>query len=397
MIATRGVVVAATLLAGCARGDGAPPAVTPSPPPTLTLLAAAQVAPDAGVSAIDDAVVDAAIDRPAPVIAADPDPDEVWLKGSTHVHAKPSGDSHTPVPDVIKWYERRGYDFIAVTDHNQVSEVDLAQSTAGSVAIQSPVAGLIVLAGIELTHNPTGCIPPGDSTGRCRIHVNLLGTTARPIGKVKWANHNTNERLLKYQAALDQRASLGGIAQLNHPQWYWGMTGELLTELAARGMSLVEIANIQFPTWNAGDADHPSTEALWDEALGRGAQLWGVASDDAHQYGKPGKYPAGGGWVMVRARREPNAILDALARGRFYASTGVVLERAEVSDGVMIVEVAASSRGTHTIEFVENGKRVGRVRARKASRAIPATGYVRAVVTRVDGKMAWVQPARSAP
>ncbi len=40
----------------------------------------------------------------------------------------------------------------------------------------------------------------------------------------------------------------------------------------------------QFATWNQGDADHPSTEQLWDDVLGRGLTLWGVASDDAHAY-----------------------------------------------------------------------------------------------------------------
>ncbi|MGE0871613.1 MAG: CehA/McbA family metallohydrolase [Kofleriaceae bacterium] len=404
----RSLLAAAVLVGACASRDGAtapaaaapPYAAVAQPPPIVAPVAATPPPVDAGITpghdAIAEATADAAVDPPVAVVAADPG-SERWLKGSTHIHAKPSGDSHTPVPDVIRWYERHGYDFIVVTDHNVVSEVDPMQSTAGRVAIRYAPKGLVVLAGIELTHNPNDCIPPGDPSGRCRIHVNLLGVTSRPTGKIKWANHKTNERLLKYQAALDQRAGLGGIAQLNHPQWYWGMTGELLAELAGRGMALVEIANAQFATWNAGDADHPSTEALWDDALGRGATLWGVASDDAHQYNEPGKYPAGGGWVMVRARRDPAAILDALAHGRFYASNGVVLERAEVSGGALTVEVAAGSRGIHTIEFIENGKRVQRARARKARRAVPATGYVRAVVTRADGKMAWVQPARATP
>ncbi|HWU91479.1 MAG TPA: hypothetical protein VN253_29630, partial [Kofleriaceae bacterium] len=94
------------------------------------------------------------------------------------------------------------------------------------------------------------------------------------------------------------------------------------------------------------------------------------------------------------ARRDPQAILDALAAGRFYASTGVVLERAEVVAGELVVEIAASEPLAHTIEFIENGKRIAASRERSARRAVPRTGYVRAVVTRDDGKRAWVQPAR---
>ena len=67
---------------------------------------------------------------------------------------------------------------------------------------------------------------------------------------------------------------------------------------------------------------------------------------------------------------------------------------AEVSGGELVVEVAAGERAPHTIEFIENGVRAGSVKDRVARRALPRAGYVRAVVTRDDGKRAWVQPAR---
>jgi hypothetical protein len=331
--------------------------------------------------------------EPAALVSV-PDPtDEVWLRGSTHVHAKPSGDSTTPIVDVAAWYERHGYDFIVLTDHNQVSELDPSSSTEGRIDLRS--SGLIVLAGIELTHNPSDCLPKGDDTGRCRIHMNMLGVTARPVGKLMdWPDRSTHERVAKYQSALAQGAKLGGIAQLNHPQWYWGMTPEVLVEVARRGVKLVEIANAQFEKWNAGDKDHPSTEQLWDAALAQGAALWGVASDDAHDYGPAGgKYPAGGGWIVVRARRDPTAVLESIARGRFYASTGVVLDRAEVVGDELVVDVGAGETGV-AIDFIENGRIVESVQGKSARRALPQTGYVRAVITRGDGKKAWVQPQR---
>jgi hypothetical protein len=334
---------------------------------------------------------------PADALVADTpqQPAEVWLKGSTHVHARPSGDSSEPIAKVIEWYETRGYDFIALTDHNRVSEIDAHSDTHGHVAVSAPAHGLIVLAGIELTHNPSGCLPPGDKSKKCRIHVNVLGPTARPVGKVDWANRKTHERLEKYDAALAEAKLLDGkLVQINHPQWYWGMTGDILTELSRRGVRLVEIENVQFDKWNVGDAGHPSMEALWDDALAAGATLWGIADDDAHAYEGHGQWPAGGAWVVVKARRDPQAILDALAAGHFYASTGVVLDRAEVDGDALLVEVAAADVGAHEIAFVENGKLVDAVRGKSARHAIPATGYVRAVVLRDDGKKAWVQPAR---
>jgi hypothetical protein len=323
-----------------------------------------------------------------------PSEDEVWLRGSTHVHARASGDSSEPNLGVIDWYEQHQYDFIVLTDHNRVSELDPQSDTRGQMTLRYPHAGLIVFSGIELTHNPIGCLPVGDRSGNCRIHVNLLGPTARTTGRLEWAERKSHQRIDMYHAAQVAQARLGGIAQINHPQWLWGMTPELLVELGRRGMPLIEIANTAFSKWNAGDASHPSTEALWDAALVRGATLWGVASDDAHDYHGHGKYPPGGGWVMVRARREPRAILDALAAGRFYASTGVALDRAEVESDELVVAVDRAATGSYTIDFIENGRRVDSIRGRVARHGVPAAGYVRAVVTRDDGKRAWVEPAR---
>ena len=384
---TRAIACAAVACAAvaCAGSDG-PPRTSPRPIPDAAVseLAIEDAPGEHGAPVPIDAwaLVDA---EPAAAIVdvTTPAP-EVWLKGSTHVHAKPSGDSVTPLPDVIAWYEAHRYDFIVLTDHNRTTEV--TQGTS-----------LIVIPGIELTHNPSNCLPAGDPSGKCRIHANLLGVTGRVDGKLAWANRKTRERLEKYDAALAVQKSLGGIAQINHPNWFWGMNGDLLAELARRGFRLVEIANSAFATWNQGDQDHPDLDTLWDQALAQGVTLWGVASDDAHDYAPPGtktKYPAGGGWVVVKAQRTPQAILAALEGGRFYSSNGVVLSRAERDGDALVVEVAAGQSGSYTIDFIENGKRVERVKAKSARRTLPASGYLRALVTRGDGAKAWVQPAR---
>lgn len=377
-------------LVACAGTDVTPPAnpaMSVSPDAASASLLVCEATPDG----TDEAR--AVCGSAAPLVEAP----KVWLKGTTHVHGKASGDSSEPNDNVIAWYEDHHYDFIVLTDHNRVSELDPASDTRGQVTLRDPHAGLIVFSGIELTHNPIGCLPTGDPSGNCRIHVNLLGPTARPGGRLEWAERRSHARIDMYRAALGAQGALGGIAQINHPQWLWGMTPELLVELARRGMRLVEIENTAFSQWNAGDAAHPSTEALWDAALARGAILWGVASDDAHDYQGQGKYPPGGAWVVVHARREPRAILDALAAGQFYASNGVELEHAEVKRGELVVAVDPAAAGSYVVDFIESGQRVASIAGKLGRRAIPATGYLRAVVTRDDGKRAWVQPVRPRP
>jgi hypothetical protein len=319
-----------------------------------------------------------------------------WLKGSTHVHARPSGDSTTPIPEVIAWYEARGYDFIVLTDHNRVTIVDPAYAPAGGRTSAAPADGPIVITGVELTYNPGACTepdpPPG---GKCRIHVNGLGVTARPTGRIEWADRVNRDRRSSYRAALRFIAEAGGLVQINHPQWSWGMTDELLVALAGDGALLVEIANVAFARWNDGDADHPSPEALWDRALAAGATMWAVASDDAHTYdGGTGKYPAGGGWIAVDATRDAESIVAAIAAGRFYASTGVELVWANPVGDELWVEAAESERGPLTIELIVDGAVVQATTERRATYPLPAAPHhVRARVTRADGAKAWTQPA----
>ena len=356
--------------------------------------------------------------RPSPAKALNALP---WLQGSTHVHAAPSGDSSTSVPNVIAWYEHHGYDFIVLTDHNRVTEAKSGSDTKGKPYVRNPDKGLIVLAGVELTNNPDNCDPPAIGSGlgaeaplKCRIHVNGIGVTDRPIGKIAWAAHKEPARIVKYAKAIATIRKLGrhALVQLNHPQWHWGMTAPVLEATVRGGAQLLEIANVQFATWNAGDAAHPSMEVLWDGVLQQGLTAWAIASDDAHDYNDAGgKYPAGGGFVVVNARRKPAEILAALRAGKFYASTGVLLSKLHVVDGVLTVEVAtmqpaagpqngANERtlgaGATKIEFIEDGKIVATIDGNAASRAVPSHGYLRATITRSDGAKAWVQPQRAA-
>ena len=350
------------------------------------LEVAPPIAPADHDAATPPPVADAGVEVTFAIDAAPPPAPHVyhWLKGTTHVHSVHSGDSLAPVEEVVRWYTDRGYDFIYLTDHNKVTPVDDGDGR------------LLVMPGIELTFNPDVCKPdPPLPTGKCRIHVNGLDVGSIPEGKLEWADRQTDQRVEQYQRGLDAVRVLGGLAVLNHPSWQWGMDGAQLIALAARGYRLFEIGNQQFAQWDRGDELHPALDTIWDQALIAGVTLWGIASDDAHTYDQPGKYPAGGGWVMVDAERDPLAIRAALEEGAFYGSTGVVLARAGVEDGALVVEVDAAAAGTYTIRFIGAGRLLREEVTRSARFPLDeAPGYVRAVVLGPDDTMAWVQPAR---
>lgn len=325
-----------------------------------------------------------------------------YLKGALHVHTVHSGDSTTPVEAVIRHYDRAGFDFVVITDHNRITD---------PVTAEVPGSDLLVFPGVELTNNPPRCDPPPPAeNGRCRIHVNglLLGDFSshspdeRPI-RHDWRERNSIARADLYDAAFRFTRERGGLIMVNHPTWHWGTDGALLAELGRRGARFVEIANVAFAAWNAGSDVHPGTEAIWDAALSAGRVMWGVASDDAHHYrqsvidrrARAGDrvYPAGGGFVMVRARPSRRSIRAALDRGDFYSSTGVLLDRAEVEGDELVVEVRGDR--DHRIEVIGDG---GEVLERSAARAVRfplarTLTYARVVVTADDGARAWTQPA----
>jgi hypothetical protein len=165
---------------------------------------------------------------------------------------------------------------------------------------------------------------------------------------------------------------------------------------------LLEVANEASDSNNAGDALHPSTEALWDAVLTSGRTLFAVASDDAHDYDDADARRARGeevfvgdlGFVMVRAKKEPHAIREALARGDFYASTGVLLSTLETDDGFQL-EVSTACPGQFEFAFIgEHGRELAHTVGRSASLKLEpgASRYVRAVITGPDGRRAWTQP-----
>ncbi|MCY0986762.1 CehA/McbA family metallohydrolase [Nannocystis sp. ILAH1] len=314
-------------------------------------------------------------------------PEETWLKGQLHLHTENSGDSATPVAAALRWYEAHGFDFVVVTDHNFVS----APARAGR---------MLVAPGVELTQNVERCEPPPEPGLRCLLHVNALFVAAERTGRFQFPPASSPRRDELFTRALQASEELGGVAMLNHPNFHYAADAGLLTALSGSGLRLFELANEAVDSNNAGDAAHPSTEALWDAALTSGARLFAVATDDAHHYDDAPAVTARGetaytgdrGFVVVHATRDLPAIRAALLAGEFYASTGLLLNSVTRADGALTVEAAQAGV---TIEFVGAGGEVLRTvtgpRATMTLAEAPGP-YVRARVRAADGRRAWTQP-----
>jgi hypothetical protein len=296
-----------------------------------------------------------------------------WYKGNTHTHTLNSDGDSTP-DDVVRWYREHGYQFLVLTDHNFLTSVDTLNALHGADE------QFLVVKGEEVS-DPFNGKP---------LHINGLDVSERvaPQGGTSVVD--------VLQRNVDAIRQAKGVPHVNHPNFGWAITGEELQKV--RNNRLIEIFNGHPLVNNVGGGGVPGLEEVWDAILSNGALQYGIAVDDAHVFKDPGNPSVSGpgrGWVMVRAPRlEARALLDALERGEFYASTGVELAEYRANATQVHVAVKAAPSSKYRIQFIGR-----RGRLLRESLETSATydvrgdeGYVRARVLESNGRMAWCQP-----
>jgi hypothetical protein len=198
------------------------------------------------------------------------------------------------------------------------------------------------------------------------------------------------------QRNVDAIRRANGVPHINHPNYGWAITREDLQQV--RSLRLLEIFNGHPLVNNLGGGGVPSMEMVWDTVLSNGTLVHGIAVDDAHTFKDPGNPNVAGpgrGWVMVRAPRlEPRALMDALERGDFYASTGVELAEYRADAHAVTVRVNATTFSKYRIECIgKGGRQLAESPEPTATYVIRGDeGYVRARVVESNGRLAWCQP-----
>jgi predicted metal-dependent phosphoesterase TrpH len=317
-----------------------------------------------------------------------------WWKGNLHTHTFWSDGDDFPEM-VAEWYRTHGYHFLALSDHNVLSQGIrwdkerslLAKGGAGVVNAYLDRFGPAWVErrgsgdGAEIRLKPLDelrslveergrfiLIPAEEITDKAEgvpVHINAtnLRDPIQPVGgRTVTEAINANLRAVRDQA---ERAGREILAHLNHPNYGYAVTAEDLAHAVLERH--FEIHNGHPGVNQRGDALHPSVDRMWDIAntirlvdLGA-APLFGVATDDSHAYhGQPGASHPGRGWMMVRATHlTPEKILSALAAGDAYASTGVTLRDVVYDAGVkrLTVEVEPEAGADYTVQFI--GTRAG--------------------------------------
>lgn len=343
-------------------------------------------------------------------------PEPRWWRGNLHTHTLWSDGDGFPEM-VAEWYRNAGYQFLALSDHNVLSQGErwMRVKAVDERAKTNAFASYLKRFGpdwVETRNGPARetlevrlqpieeyralveererflMIQAEEITHAARdgraIHmnaVNLLEVIAPRDGAT------VRETIATNLAAVEESARRTGrevLVHVNHPNYKWGVTAEDLA--AVVGEKFFEVWNGVEVDNDPGDEIHPSTDELWDIAntirLGGmdAPPLYAVATDDSHDYhGTRTRAQPGRAWVMVRARHlTPESIIRAIQAGDFYASTGVELEEIAFAKpaGKLSLRIRPKGEETFVTQFIGTRKGVnlrGKPRRDKEGRVVETT------------------------
>ncbi|MCA9264750.1 MAG: sulfatase-like hydrolase/transferase [Planctomycetales bacterium] len=313
-----------------------------------------------------------------------------WWKGNLHTHSFWSDGNDFPEM-IADWYFQQGYNFLALSDHNTLSEgsrwmaAEALQQRGGGDVIAKyltrygehwvehrfhPERGnievrlkplnefralveqrdhFIMLNGEEIS----------DQFMQRPVHMNAsnIKSMLRPVG-----GSSVREVIANNLRAVQEQEQETGrpiLMHVNHPNFGYAVTAEDLAFVEQE--HFFEVYNGHNAINHLGDASHMSIEQMWDVANTIRLQeldahpLFGIATDDSHHYHRRGASRPGRGWVMVRSRLlTPESLIHALRAGNFYASSGVELRDVayDADTRELRVEVNPVDDTNFVIEFI---------------------------------------------
>ena len=309
-----------------------------------------------------------------------------YFKGNLHTHSLWSDGDDFPEM-IADWYKTKGYDFLALTEHNTIANsirwVDAEKDETRKRAVKKCLdrfgeawverkqdkgkeqvrlktltevqtkldeAGkFLMISGEEITH----------SFQKLPVHMNAINLK-EIIRPVDGSSVTETMRVNQRQVAEKRKKSGETIVSfLNHPNFVWGVSAKDMAPVEE--LRFYEVYNGHPGTNQKGDATRPSVERIWDLVLAnrlkfpRGVPLLGLATDDSHNYHVKAmnKPTPGRGWIMVFARElDTRLIMEAIDNGDFYSSTGITLSQVSSKVGELSLTIVSEPGITYKTEFI---------------------------------------------
>jgi predicted metal-dependent phosphoesterase TrpH len=223
-----------------------------------------------------------------------------WYRGDLHMHTAHSDGSclsqrqqRVPCPVFLtaRTASERGLDFIAITDHNTLSQADAIRE------LQPYFDTLLLMPGREIT--------------TFEGHANLFGTLAPLDFTVR------SREVPDWNVLLTQIEAIGGVLSINHPI---RPSGEECMGCGWTARGKVDYSRFQaVEVVNGLDADTAfSGISFWEQLLSQGYRLTAIGGSDNHDALRPA--------VDAAALREPDdaASPSPATLAKLKANSGVI-------------------------------------------------------------------------
>lgn len=284
-----------------------------------------------------------------------------WYKGNLHLHTTNSDGALSPL-EMIKQYQKKGFHFLSITDHNKLTEV-------------KKVTELLLIKGEELD-----CVLGKD------INLHLVALNIKE--EIKPPSKDNPQ--VSLQHLIDKIRSRGGEVILAHPYWSALSTTEILSLKDYIGVEVYN-AYAQISVEKGYSITH------WDNLLTRGKKIFGFAVDDSHwHFHSWCPDITGNAWIMAKVKKlTTESIMQSICKGLFYASCGPTIKNVAIEKDKIYV----STSPVKSISFIGPngyGQMFSSVRENYIENAEYELGncqsYIRIQCRDEKGRMAWTNP-----
>jgi hypothetical protein len=259
-----------------------------------------------------------------------------WVRGNLHGHcSESSGCASVPLLDGIERHRQSGARFLALTDHDAVTDLSAARRRWPDMTF---------LEGFEWSRSE---------------NILFIGEEVPPLYE-----HSLTE-------ALRRANDLLTVICHPHPhrhREYW--TVPMILGLSPAPLA-IEVYNSHYSRpLRVDSGPNPLYTDTWDAVLSRGLRAWGFVDDDSHDA------PDFGRTATFASVEDDSAssLMRALKAGRFYGSTGLLLEDVQTRGGRIQVRLDSDARGS----FVgPGGKVLAQTEGREFSLRVSDEDYVR--------------------
>ncbi|KNY27643.1 fibronectin type III domain-containing protein [Pseudobacteroides cellulosolvens] len=285
-------------------------------------------------------------------------------KADFHAHSVESDGANQPA-DMIEEHYKKGFDILAMTDHNFLSTTWDRTDRTGKTYLTTDRLNQIK-TGSDRGNRGMTALPNSDEQS-ISDHLNSF-----------FAPFN-NETGATLEISIAKCQELGGISHINHPGRYTGgagqtgAAGEAASNNPATVSKYVNLFNkysscVGMEIINKKDGDSASDRILWDNILSQtmpNRPVWGFSNDDTHSLAATG-YSYN---MMLLPENTLANVRSSMENGTFYAvalvsyrelgSNFVASGPAPIITNISVNQqddsISISGKNYDTIEWISNG------------------------------------------